>query len=665
MPSVPAIPVSDATDSRGDVGADVRSGPPEPARALDIGDLLHEVGLDALLPPNPFRRVSLADAVELGGGAVDALGSGALGLERLEQAVSASFARRPAMRMLGLVGGIRPLYSTIYRTVLRPRWRGVFRSGGWKRSGRFELELELGPGAEPLLAIVCGLLRSLPHLVGGLDSRIEVLPVTSRPGRSQATPPAATSCAEAARSFGATGSLRVSVVPPASPVIWVRSYRWLRSWIGSRGMLDQLLYQQEQLVATYEQLRSAHEQLHRQSDALREVRARSAAVVENTTDLILICDAMGRASFANQAARRSLGRIHGCRLPIRMLDLVHPEDRHRSQRALAAAVRTDRSLRTEVRVQLSSSAADEFRWLEVSGQGFRTASGMRRVLITARDIGARKEADLQRQRNSDRLESEVRRRTSELQSLQDELKSVHRRLVDSQRMRAAQELAGNVAHAINNPLGALIGTVEMMLEFEKDPDPRLERIHHLAHRIRAVVGRVLQLSREGTLKFALEDPGVLLHEVYDEISERARKQQVELELEVPPDLPHAYADRTLLRAALVAVAENAIDASPAGGRVWLSIQRVEVLGLVEFRIRDSGPGVPQAIRERIFEPFFSTKGAGTGLGLSIALGIILGHEGRIQFSDAEEGGALATIEIPLQVTKDSQRNELAGIGLNR
>jgi len=131
-------------------------------------------------------------------------------------------------------------------------------------------------------------------------------------------------------------------------------------------------------------------------------------------------------------------------------------------------------------------------------------------------------------------------------------------------------------------------------------------------------------------------------------------------VEIQPDLPHAYADRTLLRAALVAVAENAVDASPSGGSVLLQAAGVEGLRLVEFRVSDSGPGIPRAIRDRVFEPFFSTKAAGTGLGLAIARGIILGHEGRIQFGDAPGGGALARVEIPLQVT-DTGRTDQPGI----
>jgi signal transduction histidine kinase len=67
-----------------------------------------------------------------------------------------------------------------------------------------------------------------------------------------------------------------------------------------------------------------------------------------------------------------------------------------------------------------------------------------------------------------------------------------------------------------------------------------------------------------------------------------------------------------------------------------------------FRIADSGPGVPRELRSKVIEPFFTTKGAGTGLGLAIARGVIQGHAGRLVIDDRPGGGALVTVEIPLQ-----------------
>ena len=115
--------------------------------------------------------------------------------------------------------------------------------------------------------------------------------------------------------------------------------------------------------------------------------------------------------------------------------------------------------------------------------------------------------------------------------------------------------------------------------------------------------------------------------------------------------------------ALVAVAENAVDASPDNATVVLQASAVDGLRLVEFRIEDAGPGISPAIRERIFEPFFTTKTSGTGLGLAIARGIVLGHEGRIQFHDRPGGGTIALVHIPLQVTRGDHRAPDPGLSL--
>ena len=153
-------------------------------------------------------------------------------------------------------------------------------------------------------------------------------------------------------------------------------------------MVDQVLDQQEQLVASYEQLRAAHDQLQRQSDSLREIQARNAAVVENTAELILICDEQGRMTFANQTARRLLLDLPKRRWPIRVFRFVQTDDRARALKVFQAAVRSDRTQRAEFRLVHPHSG--EIVWLETSAQRFQAAGGglrrrrLRTVLVRDR-----------------------------------------------------------------------------------------------------------------------------------------------------------------------------------------------------------------------------------------------------------------------------------------
>jgi PAS domain S-box-containing protein len=600
--------------------------------------LIEGLPIDRSTLRNPMRRIPLHVLVSLSERWVAALGGGPSALLSIERSMSSLFdqERFRRLRAVRYVATCRALYTTFYRLILRLRWGAITRGGELLSDGRFRVTFELPPGADAMAAAIRGLLRGLPRLIGETDAVVEM------------------------RTRGELTVFDVRL-PAPSRSLAARAFERVGALLQPRAMLDQLLYQQEQLLTSYEQLRTANDQLQRQSEELSASRARSAAVVENTTNLILVCDEKGRISFANRSAKQIFGNSPPRRWPIRMFDFVHRDDRERAERAFQAASVTERLQRSEFR--LLWPGRSEPIWMEASAQRFLASKDRYNVLVVAHDIGERKRADQLRRLDAQRLENEVRRRTRELERANQELRELHTRLINAERMGAAQELAGSVAHAINNPLAALLGTVDMMLEGEKAPDPRLLRIQGLARRIRAVVGRTLQLSREGTLNFTLEDPAEILREVHDEIAQRCRPRSVKLVLKIESPLPRAFADRTLLRAALVAVAENAVDASPEGGSVMLEAAAVDGLRLVEFRIADAGSGIPAKVRERIFEPFFSTKSTGTGLGLAIARGIVLGHEGRILFNDRPGGGTIATVQIPLQVTSGAHRAPDPGLSL--
>jgi PAS domain S-box-containing protein len=591
--------------------------------------ILEGLPVDRAALRNPRRHVPLSVLVSIAERVESALGGGPEALGAIEVTLSELFdhERFRWLRSMRHFASPRALYTALYG-LIRWRWSAIARSGEWLPDARFRVCFELPAGSQPLAAAIRGLLRGLPRLIGEGDAQVAMREIDA---------------------------LTVFDVRPPAPsrALAVRMFERVRALLQPRAMLDQLMYQQEQLIASYEQLRTANDQLERQSEELRASRARSAAVVENTTNLILVCDDKGRISFANRSARQLFGAAPR-RWPIGLFALVHRDDRERAERSFQAACVAERLQRTEFRLIPPSG---EPIWMEASGQRFLASKNRYSVLVIAHDISERKRVEQLRRDDAQRLENEVQKRTRALELANQELRQLSTRLINAERMGAAQELAGSVAHAINNPLTALLGNVDMMLETLESPDDRLLRIQRLGRRIRAVVGRTLQLSREGTLNFTLEDPEALLRDVHDEIVPRSRTRGVKLEIKVESPLPRAFADRTLLRAALVAVAENAVDASPEGGTVVLQASAVEGLRLVEFRIEDTGAGIPATIRERIFEPFFTTKSSGTGLGLAIARGIVLGHEGRIQFHDRPGGGTVAIVQIPLQVARGARATD--------
>jgi PAS domain S-box-containing protein len=262
------------------------------------------------------------------------------------------------------------------------------------------------------------------------------------------------------------------------------------------------------------------------------------------------------------------------------------------------------------------------------------------ILIT--DITRRKMAEitLERERRDyeQRLEAQVVERTQELRELQ-------KRLVAAERLSAAEEMAGVVAHAVNNPLTALLGTVEMAQQGMIDPRAALERVRLLAKRIEDVVQGTLRMFRRGEVDLRQEAPEVLVERVRSEIVPRALKRDVAIICRVEPALPTIFADRTLLGSALTCIAENALQASPKQGRVWLEAEQIHDGRIVRIRISDEGPGIPVALRSRVIEPFFTTKSGGTGLGLAIATGVIQGHGGSMRIEDRPGGGASVSVDL--------------------
>ncbi len=267
---------------------------------------------------------------------------------------------------------------------------------------------------------------------------------------------------------------------------------------------------------------------------------------------------------------------------------------------------------------------------------------VRGYVLMMTDITRRRQAEMaletERRRYEERLEAEVIERTRQLRELQQ-------RLVAAERLSAAEEMAGAVAHAVNNPLTALLGTVEMAQQAMLDPQTALERIRLLAKRIEDVIQGTLRMYRRGEVDLQPEAPELLIERVKSEIGPRALKSQVELICSIEAGLPSVLADRTLLGSALTCIAENALQASQDGGRVWLEAEQIHDGRVVRIRISDEGPGIPTHLRAKVLEPFYTTKSGGTGLGLSIASGVVHGHGGTLRIEDRPPQGTSISVEL--------------------
>jgi signal transduction histidine kinase len=228
-------------------------------------------------------------------------------------------------------------------------------------------------------------------------------------------------------------------------------------------------------------------------------------------------------------------------------------------------------------------------------------------------------------------------------------------LVHSGKMAALGQLAGGVAHEINNPLQIMLGRIQMiqMMAEEKKPAGKaklkdeLNLVTEEVLRIRDIVRNLLDFSRQGHRETSFSPVSVndTFKDVLALLQHQLISNQVEVKLSLEAENTRVMGNRNQLKQVFINLMMNAIHAMEKEPRV-LEITTVLRDGQVTASVRDSGVGISQENIARIFEPFFSTKSMGTGLGLSISYGLIKEHKGTIEVESQESRGTCFTIRIP-------------------
>ena len=233
-----------------------------------------------------------------------------------------------------------------------------------------------------------------------------------------------------------------------------------------------------------------------------------------------------------------------------------------------------------------------------------------------------------------------------------ELERSQEHLLQSGKLALVGRLAAGMAHSIRNPLTSVkmrlfsMGrTLELSVTQEDDFEVISAEIRHIDN----IVQNFLEFSRPPKLKMQKVSPSDVVDMALQLLRHRLESYNAHVKLNRQRRLPEIMADPEQLKEVLANLLVNAGEAMEDGGRIVVSEQDglIEPLGrVVVIQVKDNGPGVPQAIQDKLFEPFYSTKEDGTGLGLSIAARIVEEHGGWLNLRSQEGKGATFTITLP-------------------
>jgi signal transduction histidine kinase len=228
----------------------------------------------------------------------------------------------------------------------------------------------------------------------------------------------------------------------------------------------------------------------------------------------------------------------------------------------------------------------------------------------------------------------------------------YREDLDAQRLAGVQTLTAGLSHEIRNPLNAASLQLAVLQRRIRRLAPKdqadalqplglvLDEIRRLDH----LLEDFLQFARPLEVGRGAVEVEPLLRRVTDLLATDAERRGVRLTLRLESELK-LRGEESRLRQVVMNLVLNALDASPSGGEVRISARRVS-LEQLELRVEDAGDGVPPELRERILQPFFTTKPQGSGLGLTIVQTIIAQHGGSLRLDESNLGGASFRVQLP-------------------
>ena len=360
--------------------------------------------------------------------------------------------------------------------------------------------------------------------------------------------------------------------------------------------------------------------------ALIDSERRFRDLVENSlTGISIIQD--GRIAYQNPQQESLLGPLPR---PIKLQDTasIHPDERVKVeafyQSVLAGQVPTG-AMEFRFYDPAEKANRDQVKWVHCQASRIEYR-GKDAILVNMMDLTKTKDLE-------------------HLLTIQDKMASLGR-------------VAAGIAHEIRNPLSGIniyLNTLKKLHHRDGSEEKVEEILQHLQSasiKIESVIRRVMDFAKPSEPQLKLIDINDPITEAINLTAVTMRKSGIEIDTLLSNELPHSFADKNLIEEMVLNLLNNAAEAM----KTMDADKKIVVSSSVEDNhiiicVSDSGPGVPRHIRDKIFDPYFTTKHEGTGIGLSLCHRIISDHSGSITVSDSEIGGAEFRVEIPINTHK--------------
>jgi PAS domain S-box-containing protein len=387
----------------------------------------------------------------------------------------------------------------------------------------------------------------------------------------------------------------------------------------------------------------------RKSEAdLAKARHELQLIIDTIPVLVLRHRADGIIDFVNEVGRIYSG-LTATKWTSRVSKITHPDDVPQLEAAWDVALRTGESFESELRLR---RADGEYRWFMTRRVPLRRDGEVIAWYAATYDIEDRKRAE------SELIESERRFRQAQME------------LAHASRVVTMGQFTASIAHEVNQPLAAALTNAETALRWlaRQAPDleqtgQSIERIISDAKRAVAIVSRIRDFSKKAPVRKEAFEVNEAILEIVRLTRSAMSDNGILVKMQLSEGLRPILGDRVQLQQVILNLIMNAIEAmgeGSQGSRELLISSSVAESSSVLVAVSDSGPGLPGASPERIFDAFYTTKASGLGIGLSICRSIVEAHGGRLWATPNEPQGAVFRMMLPIE-ERSLEKLETSGV----